>query len=67
MVVREKDEVNMTCEARGYPRPKVIWRREDGARMLVKGRGKLMMKKRTPHFIDIIVLSLFLFLRERKI
>ena len=40
--MREKDEVNMTCEARGYPIPKVIWRREDGAKMLVKGRGKTL-------------------------
>ena len=41
--MREKDEVNMTCEARGYPIPKVIWRREDGAKMLVKGRGKTLL------------------------
>ena len=41
--MREKDEVNMTCEARGYPIPKVIWRREDGAKMLVKGRGRTLL------------------------
>ena len=32
-----------TYEARVYPRPKVIWRREDGARMLIPSRGKALI------------------------
>merc|ERR1719150_2543101 len=30
LVVREKERVNLTCEARGYPSPQILWRREDG-------------------------------------
>ena len=57
--MREKDEVNMTCEARGYPIPKVIWRREDGAKMLVKGRGKTLVDDKVieSSLIDCILFS----------
>merc|ERR1719309_1614287 len=27
LVVKEKQRVNLTCEARGYPEPQVVWRR----------------------------------------
>ena len=43
LVVREKEKVNLTCEARGYPEPKIIWRREDGKAIMAsgqKGKGK---------------------------
>ena len=35
LVVREKERVNLTCEARGFPQPQILWRREDGADILV--------------------------------
>ena len=28
--MRERERVNLTCEARGYPEPQILWRREDG-------------------------------------
>ena len=34
LVVREKERVNLTCEARGYPSPQILWRREDGAKIV---------------------------------
>ena len=41
LVVREKEKVNLTCEARGYPEPKIIWRREDGKAIMASGqKGK---------------------------
>ena len=30
LIVREKERVNLTCEARGYPEPQILWKREDG-------------------------------------
>ena len=37
LVVREKDRVNLTCEARGYPEPQILWRREDGKPIMASG------------------------------
>ena len=36
-MVREKDRVNLTCEARGYPEPQILWRREDGKPIMASG------------------------------
>ena len=30
LIVREAERVNLSCEARGYPEPQLLWRREDG-------------------------------------
>ncbi|XP_071749567.1 lachesin isoform X2 [Lepeophtheirus salmonis] len=35
--VREGAEVNMTCNARGFPTPKIIWKREDGELIRILG------------------------------
>ena len=40
LVVREKEKVNLTCEARGYPEPQILWRREDGKAILASGQAK---------------------------
>ena len=54
LVVREKEkvfvkmmkkvanqfEVNLTCEARGYPQPQIMWRREDGRSITANGHTK---------------------------
>ena len=41
LVVKEGGPVNLTCEARGSPRPKIMWRREDGEAINYKGgQGK---------------------------
>ena len=39
LVVREKERVNLTCEARGYPPPQILWRREDGKPIMASGVG----------------------------
>ena len=36
-MVREKERVNLTCEARGYPEPQILWRREDGKPIMASG------------------------------
>ena len=40
LVVREKEKVNLTCEARGYPEPQMLWRREDGKAIMASGQTK---------------------------
>ena len=30
IVVKEGSPVNLSCDARGSPRPKIMWKREDG-------------------------------------
>ena len=37
LVVREKERVNLTCEASGYPSPQILWRREDGKPIMASG------------------------------
>ncbi len=38
LVVREGDNVSLSCEASGYPPPHIVWRREDGDDILIGGR-----------------------------
>ena len=33
-------QVNLTCEARGYPHPQIMWRREDGRSIVANGHQK---------------------------
>ena len=40
LVVREKERVNLTCEASGYPSPQILWRREDGKPIMASGMGR---------------------------
>lgn len=40
MMVPEGGSAKLVCKARGFPRPKVVWRREDGADIIVRGTGK---------------------------
>jgi neurotrimin len=37
VVVKEGSPVNMSCEARGSPRPKIMWKREDNEMIRYKG------------------------------
>ena len=38
LVAREGENQTLSCEARGHPRPQIVWRREDGKDILVQGR-----------------------------
>ena len=37
LVVKEKEKVNLTCDARGYPEPQILWRRRMGSLFLQSG------------------------------
>lgn len=36
VMVPEGGTVKLTCRARGYPTPHVLWRREDGVELVIK-------------------------------
>jgi len=38
MVVREGDNITLSCDANGYPPPHIVWRREDGDDILLGGK-----------------------------
>ena len=38
IVAREGDNVTLACDAKGHPRPQIVWRREDKEDILVNGR-----------------------------
>lgn len=37
LVVRENDNLTLSCDANGHPKPLVVWRREDGEPITVHG------------------------------
>ncbi|XP_050719643.1 lachesin-like [Eriocheir sinensis] len=40
ILVRDGEDVSLVCTARGYPEPKIVWRREDSEKILLRqGRG----------------------------
>lgn len=39
MVVREGTNVTLSCKAKGFPEPYVMWRREDGNEMSIGGEN----------------------------
>ena len=37
LVVRENENLTLSCDADGHPKPLVVWRREDGEPITVHG------------------------------
>ena len=37
LVVRENENLTLSCDAKGHPKPLVVWRREDGEPITVHG------------------------------
>ncbi|XP_063242540.1 lachesin [Bacillus rossius redtenbacheri] len=37
LMVPEGGSAKLVCKARGYPKPKVVWRREDGGEIILRG------------------------------
>lgn len=50
MMVPEGGSVKLVCKARGYPKPHIIWRREDNEDIIhkepsgIKEKGKLVLQ-----------------------
>ena len=51
IVAREGDNVTLACDARGHPRPQVVWRREDKEDILVNGRKGIIKNTFTTLYI----------------
>jgi hypothetical protein len=49
-MVPEGGSAKLVCKARGYPKPRVVWRREDGGEIILRGgpstktRGMLLAR-----------------------
>jgi len=37
-VVREGDNLTLSCNATGHPKPNIVWRREDSEDMVIDGK-----------------------------
>lgn len=46
MMVPEGGSAKLICKARGFPKPKVVWRREDGGDIIVRS-GNVAKSKST--------------------
>lgn len=51
MVVREASNVTLTCKAKGYPEPYVMWRREDGKRINYNGEHGEWLWNILPYYL----------------
>ncbi|CAH1121558.1 unnamed protein product [Ceutorhynchus assimilis] len=56
LMVPEGGSAKLVCKARGYPKPKITWRREDSGSILV--RGNHSAKKERVNFVDGEVITL---------
>lgn len=45
-MVPEGGTVKLTCRAKGYPKPHVLWRREDGREIVIKDASSAKTKGR---------------------
>lgn len=46
MMVPEGGAAKLVCKARGYPKPDIVWKREDGAEIISRtGPGKTKSKE----------------------
>lgn len=41
VMVPEGGTVKLTCRAKGYPKPHVLWRREDGKEIVIKDASSI--------------------------
>ncbi|KAL1492896.1 hypothetical protein ABEB36_011067 [Hypothenemus hampei] len=46
MMVPEGGSAKLVCKAKGYPNPKIVWRREDGGTILARSNNHLGKKER---------------------
>lgn len=64
MMVPEGGSAKLVCKARGFPKPRVVWRREDGGEIIVRGgpqgksKGKFLINK---SFIHMLLFKLCIF------
>ena len=65
LVVREGENMTLTCDAKGHPKPQIVWRREDSEDIMVEGRkGKIILRPRV-HVVKRKVAKCFFILSTR--
>lgn len=47
VMVPEGGTVKLTCRAKGYPKPHVLWRREDGREIVIKDASSTKTKSKS--------------------
>ncbi|KAJ8981340.1 hypothetical protein NQ317_015981 [Molorchus minor] len=47
ITVKEGENVTFTCSATGHPKPRILWRREDGGHLIVHGDSDEIQKVET--------------------
>lgn len=54
MMIPEGGSAKLICKARGYPEPKIIWKREDGGDIIVRTGTTVKTKSKTNGISTII-------------
>lgn len=47
MMIPEGGAAKLLCKARGYPEPKILWKREDGGDIIVRTGNTIKTKSKT--------------------
>jgi len=47
MMIPEGGSAKLVCKARGYPEPKILWRREDSGDIIVRTGSTIKTKSKT--------------------
>lgn len=54
MMVPEGGSAKLVCKARGFPPPKILWRREDGGDIISRGGPQGKTKGKYQHKFDFV-------------
>lgn len=57
MMVPEGGSAKLVCKARGYPKPRIVWRREDGGTIVARGNSLTKMERLTSVEGEMLVLT----------
>lgn len=49
MMIPEGGSAKLVCKARGYPEPKILWKREDGGEIIVRTTNTIKTKSESNH------------------
>jgi len=70
-MIPEGGSAKLICKARGYPEPKILWRREDGGDIIVRTGTTVKTKSKISSISKIITfhvknLKLILYIQHNK-
>lgn len=60
-MIPEGGSAKLICKARGYPEPKILWKREDGGDIIVRTGTTVKTKSKMNGFTRIIMFHLIKF------